>query len=108
MYKSKIFKEYPVENKLTEFLNENKIQQEQIISISMSSDSNAMDRLCEHSVDRILLVWDDGIIYKTQKEKEEEEEQKRREWEFQVKHSEEVWAQLQRAIDEFQVSLEKS
>jgi hypothetical protein len=108
MYKSKIFKEYPVENKLTEFLNENKIQQEQIISISMSSDSNAMDRLCEHSVDRILLVWDDGVIYKTQKEKEDEREQRRREVEFHIKHQEEAWAQIQKSIDEIQASLEKS
>lgn len=108
MYKSKIFNEYPVESKLAEFLNGNKIQREQIVSISMSSDSDAMERLCEHSVDRILLVWDDGVIYKTQKEKEEEQEQRKREWEFQLKHNEEVWAQLQRAVDEFQVSLEKS
>ena len=108
MYKSKIFNEYPVESKLAEFLNENKIQREQIVSISMSSDSDAMDRLCEHSIDRILLVWDDGTIYKTRKEKEDEKEQLRREQEFQRKHDEEVWAQLQRTISELQASFEKS
>ena len=108
MYKSKIFNEYPVESKLAEFLNENKIQREQIISISMSSDSDAMDRLCEHSIDRILLVWDDGTIYKTRKEKEDEREQLRREQELQRKHDEEVWAQIQKAIDAFQISFEKS
>lgn len=107
MYKSKIFNEYPVESKLVEFLNENKIQREQIVSISMSSDSDATDRLCEYSVDRILLVWDDGVIYKTKKEKEEEQEQLHREWEFQRKHDEEVWAQIQKSINEFQISLEK-
>lgn len=108
MYKSKIFNEYPVESKLAEFLNENKIQREQIVSISMSSDSDAMERLCEYSVDRILLVWDDGVIYKTKKEKEEEREQIKREREFQMKHDEEVWAQLQRTINELQASFEKS
>lgn len=108
MYKTKIFNEYPVESKLAEFLNENKIQREQIVSISMSSDSDAMERLRVYNVDRILLVWDDGVIYKTQKEKEEEREQKRRELEFQIKHDEEVWAQLQHTINELQASLEKS
>ena len=43
MYKSKLFKEYPVESKLAEFLNENKIQREQIITISMSSDCEAIE-----------------------------------------------------------------
>lgn len=108
MYKSKLFKEYPVESKLAEFLNENKIQREQIITISMSSDCDAIERLCEYSIERILLVWDDGIIYKTQKEKEEELEQLRREREFQLKQQEEVWAQLQKSIDELQISFEKS
>ena len=108
MYKSKIFDEYCVEDKLAEFLNENKISRDQIVSISMSSDSEADDRLIENSVNRILLVWDDGTIYKTRKEKEDEREQLRREREFQRKHDEEVWAQLQRTINELQASLEKS
>ena len=108
MYKTKIFDKCPVEDKLAEFLNENKIQREQIVSISMSSDSDAMDRLCEHSIDHILLVWDDGTIYKTRKEKEDEREQLRRERELQRKHDEEVWAQIQKTIDAFQISFEKS
>lgn len=108
MYKTKIFKEYPVESKLAEFLNENKIQREQIISISMSSDSDAMERLIEASVDHILLVWDDGTIYKTRKEKEDEREQLRREREFQIKQEQEAWAQIQKSLDELQASLEKS
>ena len=108
MYKTKIFNEYPVESKLAEFLNENKIQREQIVSISMSSDSDAIERLCEYSVDRILLVWDDGVIYKTKKEKEDEREQLRREREFQIKQEKETWARIQKSIDELQASLEKS
>ena len=107
VYKSKIFDEYCVEDKLAEFLNENKISRDQIVSISMSSDSEAPDRLAEHSVNRILLVWDDGAIYKTRKEKEDEMEQLRREWEFQRKHDEEVWTQIEKSINEFKISLEK-
>jgi hypothetical protein len=108
MYKTKIFNEFCVEDKLAKFLNENKISRDQIVSISMSSDSAADERLVEHNVDRILLVWDDGVIYKTQKEKEDEREQLRREREIQRKHDEELWAQLQKSIDELQASLEKS
>lgn len=74
MYKIKIFEDYCVEIELADFLNENKISHEQIISISMSSDSNAHERLRENSVNRILLVWDDGIIYKTKKEQAEQQE----------------------------------
>lgn len=62
MYKTKIFDEYCVEDKLAKFLNENKIPREQIISISMSSDSKAPNRLLESSVNRILLVWNDDIV----------------------------------------------
>ena len=62
MYKTKIFDKYCVEDKLAKFLNENKIPREQIISISMSSDSEAYRRLRESSVNRILLVWNDDII----------------------------------------------
>ena len=88
MYKSKIFNEYPVESKLAEFLNENKIQREQIISISMSSDSDARERLCSYNVDRILLVWDDGTIYKTSKEEAKEREAIYRELEENNKQAE--------------------
>lgn len=108
MYKTKIFDKHCVEDKLAEFLNENKISRDQIISISMSSDSEAHDRLCERSVDRILLVWDDGTIYKTRKEKEDEREQLRREREFQRKQEVEAWVQIQKSLDELQASLEKS
>ena len=90
MYRTKIFDEYNVEDKLAEFLNENKISRNQIVSISMSSDGEAHDRLIENSVDRILLVWEDDTIYKTQKEKEDEMEQLLREREFQKKQQEEA------------------
>lgn len=102
MYRTKIFDEYNVEDKLAEFLNENKISRNQIVSISMSSDSEAHDRLIENSVDRILLVWEDDTIYKTQKEKEDEMEQLLRKREFQKKQQEEAWAQLQKSIKELQ------
>ncbi len=108
MYKTKLFDEYCVEDKLAEFLNENKIPREQIISISMSSDSKAHARLGESSVDRILLVWEDGIEYKTRKERDEEREQMRREWEFQKKERERAWAQLENSMKQLQESLAKS
>ena len=108
MYKTKIFNEYCAENKLAEFLNENKISREQIISISMSSDSEAHRRLGSYGVDHILLVWDDGTIYKTQKEREGEREQLHRDWELQRKQAEEARAQLQKSLAELQASLEKS
>ena len=92
MYRTKIFDEYSVEDKLAEFLNENKISRDQIVSISM----------IENSVDRILLVWEDDTIYKTQKEKEDEMEQLFREREFQKKQQEEAWAQLQKSLKELQ------
>lgn len=101
MYKTKIFDEYCVENKLAEFLNENKIPREQIISISMSSDSKAHARLGECSVDRILLVWDDGIIYKTQKERDEERKLIKCSWEEQQASFDKTMAELQILLDKY-------
>ena len=57
MYKSKIFDDYCVEDKLAEFLNENHIDRQNIVSITMSSDSEAHRRFGDVSVNRILLVW---------------------------------------------------
>lgn len=57
MYKSKIFDDYCVEDKLAKFLNENHIDRQNIVSITMSSDSEAHRRVGHVSVDRILLVW---------------------------------------------------
>lgn len=57
--KAKIFDQYCCERDLANFLNEKKITRDKIISISMSSDSEAHRRLGKNSVDRILLVWED-------------------------------------------------
>lgn len=108
MYKSKIFDEYNVEDKLAEFLNENKIPREQIVSISMSSDSKAHARLGDYSVDRILLVWDDGTTYKTMKEINEERETLYKEWEKNRRQAEEKSEEFKKILSELQVSLEKS
>ena len=108
MYKSKIFNEYPVESKLAEFLNENKIQREQIISISMSSDSDARERLCSYNVDRILLVWEDNTIYKTSKEEAEEREAIYRELEENNKQAERRSEEFKKILDELNALLEKS
>lgn len=101
MYKTKIFDEYCVEDKLAEFLNENKIPREQIISISMPSDSKAHARLGERSVDRILLVWDDGIIYKTQKERDGERKLTKCSWEEQQASFNKTMAELQSLLDKY-------
>ena len=108
MYKSKIFNEYPVESKLAEFLNENKIQREQIISISMSSDSDARERLCAYNVDRILLVWEDNTIYKTSEEETEEREALYRELEENNRQAERRSKEFKKILDELNASLEKS
>ena len=107
MYKSKIFNEYPVESKLAEFLNENKIQREQIVSISMSSDSDARERLCEYNVDRILLVWEDNTIYKTLEEEAKEREALYRELEENNRQAERRSEEFKKLLDELNVSLEK-
>ena len=70
MYKTKIFSNYCVEDKLAEFLNENKIDRKDIVSITMSSDSEAHRRLANVSVDRILLVWWEEPKPKIEKSKE--------------------------------------
>ena len=42
---------------LQNYLNDHQIKPEQIISISMSSDSEATHRIGRYDVDRILLVY---------------------------------------------------
>ena len=54
MYNVKIFDKDP-ELELERFLNNHHIPSENIISISMSSDSEANKRLSTQSVNRILL-----------------------------------------------------
>lgn len=57
--KTKIFDQNCCEQDLANFLNENKITRDRIISISMSSDSDAPRRFGKYGVDRILLVWEE-------------------------------------------------
>lgn len=101
MYKTKIFDEYCVEDKLAEFLNENKILREQIVSISMSSDSKAHARLGDCSVDRILLVWNDDVIYKTKEEKATERATLKHSWEEQQVSFDKAMAELQALLDKY-------
>lgn len=61
MYKTKIFDDYCVEDKLAEFLNKNNIKRENIISITMSSDAEAHRRLGNSSVNRIFF----GMVGRT-------------------------------------------
>lgn len=58
--KAKIFEDICCERELADFLNEKKITRNEIISISMSSDSEAHRRLGKYGVNRILLVWEDS------------------------------------------------
>ena len=60
MIRAKIFDQYCVDTKLTDFISSNKITRDQIISISFAADSNAPRRLGRNSVEQILLVWEDG------------------------------------------------
>lgn len=57
--KTKIFDQNGCEQDLADFLNEKKITRDRIISISMSSDSDAPRRLGKYGIDRILLVWEE-------------------------------------------------
>ena len=57
--KTKIFDQNCCEQDLADFLNEKKIIRDRIISISMSSDSDAPRRLGKYGIDRILLVWEE-------------------------------------------------
>lgn len=57
--KTKIFDQNCCEQDLADFLNEKKITRDRIISISLSSDSDAPRRLGKYGIDRILLVWEE-------------------------------------------------
>lgn len=59
MIRAKIFDQYCVDNKLTDFISSNKITRDQIISISFAADSDASERWIRSSVQQILLVWED-------------------------------------------------
>ena len=45
---------------LTDFIKENKITREQIISIDFAIDPDAPRRMGKYSTAQILLVWEDG------------------------------------------------
>lgn len=57
--RAKIFDQNSCEQDLTDFLNEKNITRDRIISISMSSDSDAPRRFGKYGIDRILLVWEE-------------------------------------------------
>lgn len=57
MYQSVIFDGFYCERDLDVFLNTNKIKPEDIITISLSCDANASQRLVSKSVNRILLTY---------------------------------------------------
>lgn len=45
---------------LTDFIKENKITREQIISVDLAIDPDAPRRMGKYSTAQILLVWEDG------------------------------------------------
>ena len=57
--RAEIFDQNGCEQDLANFLNEKKITRDRIISISMSSDSDAPRRFGKYGIDRILLVWEE-------------------------------------------------
>ena len=60
MIRIKIFEKYGIEHKMEEFIKENNITQDQIISISFAIDAQAHARLGEYSTQQILLAWEDN------------------------------------------------
>ena len=60
MIQAQIFDGYGQTHDLRDFIKENKITREQIISIDFAIDSEAHRRLGNLSTAQILLVWDDG------------------------------------------------
>ena len=60
MIQAKIFDQYGQTYDLRDFIKENKITREQIISINFAIDSEAHRRLGSVSTAQILLVWEDG------------------------------------------------
>lgn len=60
MIKVKFFDEYGIESAIQDFLNDNKITREQIISIDFAIDSDAPRRLRAKSTKQVLLIWEDN------------------------------------------------
>lgn len=57
---AKIFDQPGQTYDLTDFIKENKITREQIISINFAIDPDAPRRIGKYSTAQILLVWEDG------------------------------------------------
>lgn len=60
MIQARIFDQYGQTYDLTNFIKENKITREQIISIDFAIDPDAPRRIGRFSTTQILLVWEDG------------------------------------------------
>ena len=60
MIRVKIFEEYGAEHKIEEFIKENSIVRDQIISISFAIDAQAHARIGERATQQILLAWEDN------------------------------------------------
>lgn len=60
MIRVKIFDEFGVESEVQNFIQENNITREQIISINLAIDSEASRRLRSRNTKQILLVWEDN------------------------------------------------
>lgn len=60
MIRVKIFEEYGAEHKIEDFIKENRITRDQIISISFAIDAQAHARIGERATQQILLAWEDN------------------------------------------------
>ena len=60
MIRVKIFEKYGAEDEIEEFIKNNNITRDQIISISFAIDSQAHSRLGNRATQQILLAWEDN------------------------------------------------
>ena len=60
MIRVRIFDEFGVENEIQNFIQENNITREQIISINLAIDSEASRRIRSRNTKQILLAWEDN------------------------------------------------
>ena len=60
MIRVKIFDEFGIEDEVQNFIQENNIMREQIISINLAIDSEASRRIRSRNTKQILLVWEDN------------------------------------------------
>ena len=59
MIRAEIFDQHGQTYDFQNFIKENKITREQIISVNFAIDSEAPHRLGKYSTQQILLVWED-------------------------------------------------